>query len=86
MSATIIDFPTRPADRERLALVGDLLGIAIPPPASDDMELSMLLETGAKLLDNLAGYLRPDCSGLMDEWLDRLDRWEGKTPDSSLHK
>lgn len=78
MSATIIDFPSRPADRQRLASVALHLSSAIPLPDREDMELSMLLAIGGKLLDNLQDYQRPDCSGLMDEWLDRLDRWDAR--------
>ena len=43
-----------------------------------DMELDMQLQIGGKLLDNLNDYQRPDCSGLMDRWLDRLDAWESR--------
>jgi hypothetical protein len=78
MTAQIIFFPGKPADRERLALVGRMLKDAIPTPVRD-LELDMLLQIGGKLLDNLNDYQRPDCSGLMDAWLDRIDAWEAKT-------
>lgn len=78
MTAQIILFPSKPEDRERLALVGAALKDAMPLPPRD-LELDMLLQIGGKLLDNLNGYQRPDCSGLMDAWLDRLDAWDVKT-------
>lgn len=79
MSATIIPFPSRPADRQRLTLVGDMLGTAIPLPVTEDNELKNLLAIGGKLLDNLNSYQRPDCSRLMDEWLNRLDAWDARS-------
>lgn len=78
MTAQIILLPSRPADRERLALVGGMLKDALPIPTRD-LELDMLLQIGGKLLDNLNDYQRPDCSGLMDAWMDRLDAWDAKT-------
>lgn len=75
MAATILHFPQRKADAERLALIGSMIASTIPMPERD-MELDMLLQIGGKLLDNLNDYRRPDCSGLMDRWLDRLDAWE----------
>lgn len=79
MTAQIIPFPSRAIDAERLADVADRLKSAIPLPTSADMELDMLLQIGGKLLDNLNDYKRPDCSGLMDSWIERLDQWEAKT-------
>ncbi|WP_343545700.1 hypothetical protein [Sphingomonas paucimobilis] len=79
MSAQVIPFPTRAIDAERLADVADRLKTAIPLPTSADLELDMLLQIGGKLLDNLNDYTRPDCSGLMDEWVERLDKWDAKT-------
>lgn len=79
MTAQIIPFPSRAIDANRLAHVGERLKSAIPLPTSTDMELDMLLQIGGKLLDNLNDYTRPDCSGLMDAWVDRLDKWDAKT-------
>ena len=79
MTAQIIPFPARAIDAERLADVADRLKTAITLPTSADLELDLLLQIGGKLLDNLNDYTRPDCSGLMDDWIERLDKWEAKT-------
>lgn len=78
MTATILRFPKRTTHAERLALMGNLLTQAVTMP-DRDMELDMLLAIGGKLLDNLNDYTRPDCSGLLDNWLTQLDSWEGRT-------
>jgi hypothetical protein len=69
MSATIIQFPTRIVDGERLALAGSALQAAVPLP-SKDAELDLLLQIGGKLLDNLNDCEAVDC------WLVRLDQWQ----------
>ena len=78
MTAQIIRFPLRAIDADRLADVAERLKTAIPLPTSADMELDILLQIGGKLLDNLNDYTRPDCSGLMDSWIDRLGQWDAK--------
>lgn len=77
MTAQIIPFPSRRADAERLALVGKQLKDALPI-APRDAELDLLLQIGSKLLDNINDYEAVDCSGLMDQWLDRLDKWDAQ--------
>jgi hypothetical protein len=59
MTAQIILFPGKPADRERLAMVGRLLSDVIPMPARD-LELDMLLAMAGKLIDNLNDYQAAD--------------------------
>ncbi|WP_293965738.1 hypothetical protein [Sphingomonas sp.] len=71
MTATIIAFPHRTINLQRLALVGTALRDAIPI-APRDAELDLLLTIGGKLLDNLADHTAVDC------WLVRLDEWEAK--------
>ncbi len=69
MTATILQFPKRTTDAERIALAGSALQAAIPLP-SKDAELDLLLQIGGKLLDNLNDFEAVDC------WLVRLDQWE----------
>lgn len=71
MTATILQFPKRTADAQRLADVGELLKAA-HPVAPRDAELDLLLQIGGKLLDNLNDHTAIDC------WLVRLDAWEGR--------
>ncbi len=73
MTATIHAFPTRKADRERLALVGETLKVAVPITSSD-AELDLLIQIGGTLLDNLNEYTA------IDSWLVRLNAWEAQTP------
>jgi hypothetical protein len=80
MTATILQFPKRTDDAERLALVGNMLTSAVPLP-DRDMELDMLLAIGGKLLDNLNAYRQPDCTGMvaeLDAWVARLDLLDAK--------
>jgi hypothetical protein len=65
---TVLHFPKRKADAERLALVGAALQAAIPLPKHDP-ELDLLLTIGAKLLDNLNELE-------LDRWLGRINKWE----------
>ncbi len=69
MTATILAFPSRKQNEERLAQVGESLRVATPLP-SRDPELDLLLQIGGKLLDNLNDHVAVDC------WLARLDQWE----------
>jgi hypothetical protein len=69
VTATILQFPKRTTDAERIALAGSALQAAIPLP-SKDAELDLLLQIGGKLLDNLNDFEAVDC------WLVRLDQWE----------
>lgn len=82
MTAQIIAFPTRKPDAERLALLASNIDAAIPLPKVDP-ELDLLLQIGAKLIDNLNDYTRPDCRGLIDDQLDaflvRLDKWDARS-------
>lgn len=72
MSATIIAFPSRKLDSERLDLTAQSLAAAIPVPASDP-ELDLLLKIGGKLLDNLNDFQAIDC------WLARVDARDNRT-------
>lgn len=71
MTATIHAFPTRTVDRERLALVGETLKVAVPI-ASSDAELDLLIQIGGKLLDNLN-------ERELDRWLRRVDTFDRLT-------
>lgn len=71
MTATIHAFPTRTADRERLALVGETLKVAVPITSSD-AELDLLIQIGGKLLDNLN-------ERELDRWLRRVDTFDRLT-------
>jgi len=71
MTATILQFPKRTTDAERLADVGELLKAA-HPLAQRGAELDLLLQIGGKLLDNLNDYTAIDC------WLVRLEAWEAR--------
>ncbi len=71
MSAQIIAFPTRTADRERLALVGGTLKVAVPITTRDS-ELDLLIQIGGKLLDNLN-------ERELDRWLRRVDTFDRLT-------
>ena len=81
MTATILHFPVRKVDADRLALVGTILSDAVPMP-DRDTELDILLTIGGKLLDNRSDYQAPDCQGLvaeLDAWVARLDQWDSKS-------
>lgn len=71
MTATIPAFPTRTVDRERLALVGETLKVAVPI-TTRDAELDLLIQIGGKLLDNLN-------ERELDRWLRRMDTFDRLT-------
>jgi hypothetical protein len=71
MAAQIIEFPRKPINEARLALVGGALQQAIPL-ADKDTELQLLITVADRLIGNMVEYQ-------LDEFLVRLDKWDART-------